>query len=191
MSRNFVIIVIMILLTVLLTGCVKTQQVDPVVDQRLAMAVQNNDLETLHLLVQSGVAVNATTPDRAATVLMMAVRTGIPELVKFLLENGADVNITNRDGETALFFAVYHGRADLVNMLLDKGASVYARRSKVGVTPLHVAAARGDTEIVKVLLAKGADVNAAAAGGVTAMRLARELDQQKVAEVLKAAGSKE
>ena len=39
---------------------------------------------------------------------------------KFLLENGADVSLTNEYGTTALIFASRRGNIDLVELLLEK-----------------------------------------------------------------------
>jgi hypothetical protein len=60
-----------------------------------------------------------------------------------------------------------------VKELLEDGKFTNVRQ-RDGTTPLMIAAANGDTEIASMLLAKGADPNLRAAGGVSALRLARE-----------------
>ena len=53
--------------------------------------------------------------------------------------NGADVNATNTDGDTALLGATYRGALSIVKLLVDKGAKLDARNHKTGWTPLIVA----------------------------------------------------
>ncbi|HKY44235.1 MAG TPA: ankyrin repeat domain-containing protein [Pyrinomonadaceae bacterium] len=78
------------------------------------------------------------------------------EIVRVLIEKGADVNTPSRS-ETALMRAAGKGYVDIVRLLLSKGAQVNANVDDG--TPLMVAVRRGDIEIMKILLAAGADVN--------------------------------
>ncbi len=59
-----------------------------------------------------------------------------------------------------------------VKELLDDGKFANVRQ-KDGMTPLMIASANGDNDIVGLLLAKGADPNLRAAGGTSALSLAR------------------
>jgi ankyrin repeat protein len=92
------------------------------------------------------------------TPLMQAVLYGDADSVKFLLEQGADPNIRNDAGATALMWAV----DDLAKtrLLVEHGADVNAR-SEDARTPLLIAAGRfANTEVVKLLLERGADLAA-------------------------------
>lgn len=53
------------------------------------------------------------------TTLMLAVSHGKTEIVKLLLECGADLNIQDEDGSTALMCAAEHGLQEIVNILLS------------------------------------------------------------------------
>lgn len=44
--------------------------------------------------------------------------------VKFLVESGADIEIANRHGHTALMIASYREKADVVRYLLEMGARI-------------------------------------------------------------------
>ena len=52
------------------------------------------------------------------TALMLAVSHGRQDMVRMLLEAGADVNCQDEDGSTALMCASEHGHADIVKLLL-------------------------------------------------------------------------
>ena len=75
-----------------------------------------------------------------------------------LLRGGADVNVRDKHGQTALHSAV-HWNWRMVAALLEYGADVNAR-DKDGVTALHMAAEVGNEKAVKALVAGGADVKA-------------------------------
>ena len=64
------------------------------------------------------------------------------EVVKWLVEKGADVNATNKDGRTVLHSAADSGQLDVVKWLVEKGADVNAT-DKDGKTVLHMAAEQG------------------------------------------------
>jgi hypothetical protein len=76
-------------------------------------AAQAGDLAKItSLLAANPALVNAKAPN-SATPLMYAVHSGKTEAAKLLVQKGADVNITNSDGETALFEAAAFDNVDL------------------------------------------------------------------------------
>jgi ankyrin repeat protein len=62
------------------------------------------------------------------------------ETVKFLLDNGADVNATNKFDETALHSAAHDGSDAIVKLLVEKGAKIDAK-DMYGQTALSIAEA--------------------------------------------------
>jgi ankyrin repeat protein len=103
------------------------------------------------------------------TVLMLAAGAGAVDVVRRLIELGAEVNLAmpNR-GETALHQAAQAGQTEVVRILLDAGANpnaftVTGGHTEMdcgplrGETALHFAAAYGDEEMVQALIAAGAD----------------------------------
>lgn len=103
--------------------------------------------------------------------LFWASWNGHVEIVTMLLDNGADVNAKNNDGNTALMLASKKGQTEIVSMLLAAGADVNAKVI-YGNTALIVASGNGHKEIVAILLEKGADVNIKSDFGGTALMLA-------------------
>ena len=53
---------------------------------------------------------------------MYAAREGAPDAARVLAEAGADVNLTDPDGTTALVVAIINGHYDTAAVLADKGA---------------------------------------------------------------------
>ncbi|HIX19567.1 MAG TPA: ankyrin repeat domain-containing protein [Candidatus Akkermansia intestinigallinarum] len=89
-----------------------------------------------------------------------------PEIVRCLLEHGADPNLANKRGLTPLHKAVGHGNATCVSLLLRHGARI-DRADKAGMTPLMYAAARADEPIVRTLLDNRASVHRRDSSGRT------------------------
>jgi ankyrin repeat protein len=102
----------------------------------------------------------------ASSPLIDAVKKVDVQGVRGQLKSGADVNVPEGDGATALHWAVHRDSAELVRLLLDAGASAQAAND-LGITPLHLGAANGNVAILRSLLDKRANVNALAASGVT------------------------
>jgi ankyrin repeat protein len=78
--------------------------------------------------------------------------------VRRLVQDGADVNLGQADGATALHWAAYRGDSDLARLLLEAGADASAA-NREGSTPLWLAASQGDATMVEILLEGGADAN--------------------------------
>lgn len=93
-----------------------------------------------------------------AKSFITAAKEGDIDAVEEFLEKGADINMQNKDGSTALMWAANEGFEEIVKLLLQKGAAVNIQ-DNAGNTALMVAASKGFKEILKLLLQKGADVN--------------------------------
>ena len=110
------------------------------------------------------------------------------DVVKTLLERGADPSLPSRDqGFAPLHSAVATDAAgserDIVRLLLEAGADPNAK-SREGGTPLHSAAFTGDLDIAEMLLAYGADPNATDPKSLTPLDIARDRRNVEVAALL-------
>ncbi|KAE9030802.1 hypothetical protein PF011_g444 [Phytophthora fragariae] len=79
----------------------------------------------------------------------------VKELVS-LLEQGARINDTDKEGYAALQVAAKKGRDECVTFLLQEGADVNQRDSD-GFSALHEAAFWGHDNVARILLRHGAD----------------------------------
>lgn len=118
--------------------------------------------------VRSSSEQSRTVPSSFSEVggLVAAAGRGDLEAASRLLQKGADVNATARNGFTSLHLAVRDGHLDLARLLLDAGADVNSR-SFHGLTPIRLAllpqslgqsSARPSAEILTLLLRRGASI---------------------------------
>lgn len=114
------------------------------------------------------------------TVLHLAVRPGRVAALPILLEAGADPNLVNEDGQSALHAVSLHSAndlndeafaADAIAQLVAAGADVSVRDHRER-TPLSLAAFRGNAVAVEALLAAGADSDARSEDGNTPLIMA-------------------
>ncbi len=93
------------------------------------------------------------------TAIWGAVETNA-ELVRYLVDNGADINIRDQINSTPLLWAAGFGRPDTVALLLERDADVKAVDDN-GWTALIWAAGLGQPQTVETLVKAGADLKAA------------------------------
>ena len=74
------------------------------------------------------------------------------------MANGANVNIKDKDGGTAIGVSSQDGHLEIVKLLIANGADVNICDNQ-DVTALLLASQNGYVEVVKLLLDKGANVN--------------------------------
>ncbi|XP_051854782.1 2-5A-dependent ribonuclease [Antechinus flavipes] len=125
----------------------------------------------------------SSSPEMICPPLIQAVKEGDFELVKQLLEKGADVNIKMEGGWTPLHNAAKEGNKDIVELLLEKGADLHIRKEN-GATPFIVAAIVGDVELLELFLSKGANINEYDNHGFTAFMEAAYYGHQSALEFL-------
>ena len=131
---------------------------------RVMKAVLANDLDAVlvHLTEIPADQLGAVTTQLAREgVLQQALQTDNLTLLKLLLDEGIDPNVTALgNGRNALHEATRTGRWVAVKMLLDSGSDPSTRTRRDLLTPLHIAAARGSVLGVLILLNYGASSEA-------------------------------
>ena len=92
-------------------------------------AVISGDLDVVKQHLEAGTNINERDPFGGSSPLISASLFGQTDIVKVLLDEGADVNFQNNDGSTALHVAAFFCRPEIVKILLDKGADKSVRNN--------------------------------------------------------------
>lgn len=153
----------------------------------LCNAICQGRIESVRDLLSAGVDVNCTTMihGKANTPLRVAVHHGYADIVRVLLESGADANASSSSNqETALHLAAQGGHETIVEMLLAAGALIDAQTLHFGATPLLYATFRGHARIVSMLLKSGADPNFLSKGAPSPLDWAVRYGYQEIARLL-------
>jgi ankyrin repeat protein len=134
----------------------------PSIASDLIDALKKQDVAQVRTLLAAGADVNQKV--RGDYPLNIAATFGPVEAAASLIEAGADIEKSGRDGFRPLQNATISGRKDIVALLIQKGAMVDATENR-GRTALVSFAATGGSnmEIAAMLLAAGADPNKASA----------------------------
>ena len=168
----------------------------------LMLAAREDDMESARLLVAAGADVNAVAGD-GKNALNLAIFNGNYDLASYLVDNKADVNNTDTQRFTPLFWAVDRRNMEtapnfpwmvtqdplpLIKKLLDAGANPNAlvnntprARMRAGsprivfATALMRAAFSGDLELAKLLLSYRADPKVISSDGETMLSAAASL----------------
>ncbi|XP_047389585.1 ankyrin repeat and SAM domain-containing protein 3 isoform X2 [Sciurus carolinensis] len=163
----------------------------------------------VHLLLEAGVSVNVPTPE-GQTPLMLASSCGNESIAYFLLQltawrallsahphremghnlhsvlskQGAELEMKDIHGWTALFHCTSAGHQQMVKFLLDNGANANIREPVYGFTPLMEAAAAGHEIIVQYFLNHGVRVDTRDHSGATARMLAKQYGHMKIVALI-------
>jgi len=131
--------------------------------------IKKGSLDSIEKKIKKGANVNEYKYYR--TPLTCAINERNIEIVKLLLENGADANKKDKDGDIPITCAINKRDIEIVKLLLENGADAN-KEVKKGNTPLIYAVRKGDIEILKYLIKNGADVNATNKYGVSILFIA-------------------
>uniref|UniRef100_A0A0E0JZZ2 Uncharacterized protein n=1 Tax=Oryza punctata TaxID=4537 RepID=A0A0E0JZZ2_ORYPU len=134
-----------------------------------------------YLLEELRVDIDAV-EDRCETALTFAINSGNADMVRFLLDHGADTENLNNGGLTVLHFAAGEGKCEIVEILLSKGAHIDSLTA--GGTALHCAAYNGRDDVLKILLDHHADHKKVAWGAYTPLLVAIQSGSLKCVKLL-------
>jgi ankyrin repeat protein len=161
----------------------------------------------VNLLINAGIDVNVEDAVTGRTALRLAAHGGHVEVVRLLLNAGADV-------KTALYLADHRGHTGVINLLMNAGAknSMTLHEAATGgyaevvkwwvnavsdvdvldhesdMTALHLATRNGHTKVVEVLIDAKANVNSISRSGKTALYMAAEGGHTEMVKILMHAG---
>lgn len=127
-------------------------------DTPLIVASYNFYYEIAKFLIEKGAYLNLKEYAFGNTALIFAIQLEgeSADIAGLLIEKGADTNVKNNEGVTALIEAINSGSIKLVKLLIEKGKADVNLRDDKGNSALMYAAQDGSLEIVQYLVEKGA-----------------------------------
>lgn len=149
-------------------------------------AVQKDDVAGLKALIARSANVNELDPNGDAP-LVMAAYLGHTEIVRLLLEAGADVTAVDPGMKaTALHAAAYAGRTDAARLLIAHGIDIDKQGPKNGYTALHDAIWENNIDTARVILDAGADLTLRSHSGETPLDFARSRHRREIIALIEA-----
>ncbi|XP_017285069.1 histone-lysine N-methyltransferase EHMT2 isoform X4 [Kryptolebias marmoratus] len=135
-------------------------------------AAKFGNLEIVKMLLETGqVDVNAQDSGGWTPIIWAAEHKHV-EVIKSLLNRGADVTINDKELNVCLHWAAYAGNVDIAELVLNAGCSLSSVNVH-GDTPLHIAAREGFLDCVTLFLSRGADIDIMNREGDTPLTLAK------------------
>ena len=151
--------------------------------ETICMAITNGDVNAVRQQLSG-----AMTDCSGDSFLYTAITNRQPEVVRILLEAGADPNAKDGNGNPVLRRAVSWGLVEIARLLVDAGADVNIVDTW-GDALLYTAVDEENPEIVRILLNAGANPNAKNGDGVSTIKLAYDERYSEILGMLKDAGA--
>jgi len=161
----------------------------------LHYAIMHGRADVVKALLEKGAEVNTVGGDFDSTPLHLAImqdhndKCPDSEIIKLLLEYGAEANIKDKLGFRPLQIACVHQCLEVMKLLIEYGANVNMK-NQYGASLLHGTAYFGYSDIVELLIDYGIDVNAKDQKGQTALDKAIYKGYTDIADILKKHGAK-
>jgi ankyrin repeat protein len=147
-------------------------------------AVERNDVRGVQRQIEAGTDVDALEANGDAP-LVMAAYLGHSEIVRLLLEAGADVTAVDPGMKaTALHAAAYAGRTEAARLLIAHGIDINRQGPRNGYTALHDAIWQGHVDTARVIIEAGADLQLKTRAGETPLAFARAKHRREIAEMI-------
>uniref|UniRef100_A0A674AVA7 Euchromatic histone-lysine N-methyltransferase 2 n=1 Tax=Salmo trutta TaxID=8032 RepID=A0A674AVA7_SALTR len=135
-------------------------------------AAKLGSLDIVTLLLETGqVDINAQDSGGWTSIIWAAEHKHI-NVIRALLNRGADVTLKDKEMNVCLHWASFAGCVEIAEMVLNAGCQLSSVNMH-GDTPLHIASREGFLECVTLFLSRGADIDIMNREGDTPLSLAR------------------
>ncbi len=150
-----------------------------------AQLIAEGNIELIEFALEnkSGIEDINEQDDYGSTYLIFASQLGNFDVIKTLIEHGADVNIVNGYKNTALMHAVEKNNADIVQLLLENKADMEVK-NRNGYTALMIAIEKSSYESAQLLLQNKADMTASDHSDFTPLMLTAFHNTPEIAKLL-------
>jgi len=137
----------------------------------IKLAIRNNNTKILECLQQNNININEKKDKYDNMPLHFAIRDKKLECINYLLENGAPVNIKNKEGQLPLFMAYDTHDPLIISTLIMHNANLNEVNNN-GETILFLAVKDNNIELVKFLIQNDVNVNVKDKDGYTPLMVA-------------------
>ena len=149
----------------------------------MGAAVSMGQLAELEALSVDLVGAVFETRNGAWALSVLVAKAGNLNVLRYLLDHGAELEVKDDKDKTALLFSALGGHAEVASLLLERGAELVAEDDD-GRTALHLSAFGGHAEVASLLLDRGAELEAKDNDDNTALHLSAVRGHAEVASVL-------
>jgi hypothetical protein len=166
-------------------------KVDQAVDiLKSVMALEHNNSSVFNFLRDRVALLQMGTQGKNESypVISLAAKGGHLDVVRFLVENDADINAKNRYHSTPLYLAVIRKHDEVAKYLIRQGANTNLRGYGLR-TPLHVALEKKQHELAMLLIENGAEIDARTYWGWSNLHYALYYHDTEIAKTLIRAGA--
>ncbi len=151
--------------------------------------IKKGDLDQVKALLEKNPDLLNTRGEYDRTPLIEAAFSKQTAIFKFLVEKGADLSLSNKEGFTPFDFVIFLGEKELVDLVISKGVPIDSNNNVMKVTGLDLAASLGHKDIAELLIAKGASLNLKNNRGNTPLLTAVSANQPDIVQLLLAKGA--
>jgi len=157
-------------------------------EKNYADCIIQGNTEAVRLFLSAGMS-----PDKkneGLPPLLEATRRGHSEIALALIDAGADVNVRDAYGVTAMMFAAICGSVEVIKRLIDAGADVNARDVDGRSVLIEALTTENDMSVstIRSLVEAGANANIRISGGVTPLMLAADGEPEVLQMLIDAGG---
>lgn len=157
-------------------------------NERTVFSLFNIFLLAFKILLEHGAGINTHSNEFKESALTLACYKGHLDMVRFLLEAGADQEHKTDEMHTALMEASMDGHVDVARLLLDSGAQVNMPTDSFE-SPLTLAACGGHVDLAMLLLERGANIEEVNDEGYTPLMEASREGHEEMAALLLSQGT--